>query len=129
MQYHNAQKCSYEVSGTVVRFECNFSYLDAFSKNPQVSNNMTIWSVGDQLHDTDGQTDMTKLLATCRKLQTRLKHDSYESLYHAAVSKPPPHVTCYFQIFSPAHYSIPKNSYTVVYSIRLTGNKTSLTIN
>jgi len=65
---------------------------------------MKIWSLGDELDDTDRQTDMTKLLATCRKLQTRLKHESYEALYHAAVSKPPPHVTCYFQIFSPAHY-------------------------
>ena len=65
---------------------------------------MKIWSVGDELDDTDRQTDMTKLLATCRKLQTRLIHESYEALYHASVSKPPPHVTCYFQIFSPAHH-------------------------
>ena len=64
MQYHNAQMCSYEVSGTIVRFECNLSYLDAFSKNPQVSNTVKIWSEGDELDDTDRQTDMTKLLAT-----------------------------------------------------------------
>ena len=33
------------------------SYLDAISKNLQVSNNMKIWSVGDELDDTDKQTD------------------------------------------------------------------------
>ena len=82
----------------------SLSYVDAFSKNSQVSNIVKFWSVGYELDDIDRQTGMTKLLATCCKLQTRLKHESYEALYHAAVSKPPPHVTCYFQIFSPAHH-------------------------
>jgi hypothetical protein len=56
------------------------------------------------------QTDITKLLATYRKFQTTLKCRSYEAPYHAVVSKPLPHVTCYLQIFSPAQYKIFKNA-------------------
>jgi len=67
---------------------------------------MKIWPVGDELDETDRQPDMTKLLATYSKLQTRLRCKSYEAIQHAAVSKPLAHVTCYFQISSPAQYKI-----------------------
>jgi len=71
---------------------------------------MKIWPFGDELDETDRQPDMTKLLATCSKLQTPLRCKSYKAIQHAAVSKPLAHVTCYFQIFSPAQHKIFKNT-------------------
>ena len=104
------------------------------SADVQVSNITKIWPLVEKLDEFDRH--MTKLLATYRKLQTRLKCKSYEALYHAAVSQPRhtlPANSKYSRQHSMKYLRI---RYTIIYSEWLTGNttlktkdNTSLTIN
>ena len=49
----NVHKSSCNVTFTFVRFDCNLSFLNKFSKNPQISNFMKIRPMGTNLFHAD----------------------------------------------------------------------------
>ena len=67
--YH---KCTCKVSVTLVRFQWILNFLNAFSKNTQISNFTKIRPVGDELFRVDGQTYMTNLIVAFRNFANAL---------------------------------------------------------
>jgi hypothetical protein len=51
----------------------NGNFFDRFSKTIRISDFMKIHSVGAELFQSDGQTDMTKLIVTFRHFTETLK--------------------------------------------------------
>jgi hypothetical protein len=53
----------------------NGNFFDRFSKDTPISNFMKIRSVGAELFQSDGQTDMTKLIVTFPDFTETLKNE------------------------------------------------------
>jgi hypothetical protein len=69
----NVHRSSCKVPVILVRFQRILNFLDRFSKNTHISNFMKIRSVGAELFQAYGQTDMTKLIVAFRKVCERVK--------------------------------------------------------
>jgi hypothetical protein len=70
---------SCKVTLILVRIQWNLNIFDRFSKNSEISNFMTIRTVGDELFHADRRTDMRKVIVAFRNFANEPKIiDAYE---------------------------------------------------
>jgi hypothetical protein len=59
----------------------NFSFLDMFAKDTQVSNFIKIHPMETKLYHADGWTDVSKLIITFRNFVNRPKNEAKWNMY------------------------------------------------
>jgi hypothetical protein len=89
----NIYYSSCKVPFILIRFQWNFSILDTFSKNPQISNFMKIRPAGAELFHGDGRPErrknITKLTVAFRNFAKAPKKDcNFISLWFWQPQKP-----------------------------------------